>query len=349
MKSIRYAIAALLLAFGAAGIGFAQDYGYDEAPAQKQAAPQNPVQAKYADGKVIVVVHNLRHYGFRIGDRIGLQVVVVSDPSVTINVDAIVKRGILSQTGSDFELAAPAVVRTEQQDGKNITLIDLTLRTWVTVDQSSGQPKNSIGFTADFLYATDKLPDGRPQWVPATTPEFIVTTSNTATDSSKNLEMGDTDQKPYPNPSTVTPLRIAGLLMLLIPLSWLCFLVYRRINPPREVPANEKAWIAFDRILRESEGSGGITYEATGQIAHALRAYLQVESLPTAEVQEALETFFAYDEEKRYELTRVAQEALAILDRALYERPTEETRTPVLSNANARELFARIDRVVPRP
>jgi hypothetical protein len=176
-----------------------------------------------------------------------------------------------------------------------------------------------------------------------------VSTSNTATDASKDLEMGDLEQKAYPNPTMVTPLRIAGGLMLLIPLGWLCFLVYRRINPPREVPANEKAWATFDRILSESEESGYVTYERTAQIAHALRAYLGIESVPLAEVQDSLETFFKYDENKRYELTRVAQEALGILDRALYERPADETRTPALSKADARDLFARIDRVVPRP
>jgi hypothetical protein len=348
MKSIRYAIAALLLVLGVAGVAYSQDYGYDEPPAQQQAAPKNPVQAKYADGKLIVVVHSPRHYGYRLGDRVPVEIIIVSDPSVTINVDGIT-HGVLSQTGSDFELVSPATVRTEQQDGKNITIVNLTLRSWVTVDQSSGAPKNNIGFTADFLFATGTLPDGRPQWVPATTPEFIVTTSNTATESSKDLEMGDVDQQPYPNPTTVTPLRIAGGLLLLIPLGWLCFLVYRRLNPPREVPANEKAWIAFDRILRESEGAGGISYDRTAQIAHALRAYLDIESVPLAEVQGSLETFFKYDEDKRYELTRVAQEALAILDRALYERPADENRTPVLSNGDARDLFARIDRVVPRP
>jgi hypothetical protein len=112
------------------------------------------------------------------------------------------------------------------------------------------------------------------------------------------------------------------------------------------IPANERAWAAFDRVLSESDGDG-ITYERALRVAHSLRAYLQVDSVPLAEVEAALETFFAKDG-KQYELARNAQEALAILDRVLYERPEDETRI-ALSAKDARDLFARIERVVPRP
>jgi hypothetical protein len=345
MKSIRWIAALLLLVFGVAGAAYTQDFGDYDPPAAEQAAPANPVQQKYADGKVIVVVASPRHYGYRLGETIPVQIIIVSDPGVTVNVDGIV-HGILSQTGSDFEMVSPAVLSTQQQDGKNITIVDLRLRSWVTVDQS-GKPKNNIVFNADLLIAVGTLPDGKPNWTPVTTPDFIVTTSNTATDSSKDLMPGDMDQKPYPYPKAVVPMRIAGGLLLLIPLGWLCWLVYRRVNPPKEVPANEKAWTTFDRVLSESDGSG-ITYERTAQVAHALRAYLQIDSVPLAEVQESLETFYASDENTRYELARVAQEALAILDKALYERPDDE-KAIALSASNSRELFARIDRLVPRP
>jgi len=218
----------------------------------------------------------------------------------------------------------------------------------VTVDQY-GKPKNNIVFNTDFLFAVDSLPDGKPNWVPASTPDFIVTTSNTATDSSKDLLPGDLDQKPYPYPTAVVPLRVAGGLLLLFPLGWLVWAVYRRINPPKVLPANEVAWNTFDRVLSASEAGVGVTYERTQQIAHALRVYLQVESVPLAEVEGSLESFFANDTDKRYENTRVALEALAILDKALYEKPADETRTPVLSPRDTRDLFARIERIVPRP
>jgi hypothetical protein len=346
MKGIRYVAALLLLLCGVVGIAYTQDFGHWEPPAQTQPAPQNPVQQAYADGKIVVVVNSPRHYGYRLGEPISVEIVIISDPSVTVNVDGIT-RGILSQTGSDFELVSSPTVSATQQNGKNITIVNLRLRTWVTVDQF-GRPKNNIPFNASFLYAVDTLPDGRPNWVPATTPDFIVTTSNTATDSSKDLLIGDIERKPFPNPTAVAPMRIAGGLLLLIPLAWLAWAVYRRINPPKELPANEKAWIAFDRVLADSNG-GSVTYERTQQVAHALRAYLQIDSVPLAEVDAALETFFAYDEEKRYELTRVAQEALAILDKALYERPVDEARTPAMTARDMRDLMVRIERIVPRP
>jgi hypothetical protein len=345
MKRIRYIAAFLLLVFGVAGAAYTQDFGDYDPPAQEQAAPQNPVQQKYADGKVIVVVQSTRHYAYRLGETIPVQIIVISDPGVTVNVDGIV-RGILSQTGSDFETVSPAVVSAEQQRGKNVTIVDLRLRSWVTVDQY-GKPKNNIVFNADFLVAVGMLPDGKPNWIPVTTPDFIFTTSNTATDSSKDLLPGDLEQKPYPYPTAVIPMRIAGGLLLLIPLGWLCWLVYRRINPPREIPANEKAWAVFDRVLSESD-SAGITYERAQQVAHALRAFLQVDTVPLAEVEASLETFFSGDESRQYELARIAGEALAILDRVLYERPADEA-TIALKPGDSRELFARIDRVVPRP
>lgn len=345
MKRIHMLIVAgLLLVLGVAGVGYSQDFGDWEPPTQSEPAPQNPVQKQYADGNVIVVVNSPRHYGYRIGEVIPVEVVIVSTPGVSINIDNIM-RGILDPTGSDFELVSQPVLTQSLQQGKNITAVKFQLRTWVTVN-SSGQPKNNIPFTATFLYATSQLPDGNPNWVPATTPEFIVTTSNTATDSSKDLLIGDVEQKPYPHPTMVKPMRVAGGALLLIPLGWLMFLAYRRINPPRQIPANERAWIDFDRVLADSNGSD-ISYARTQQVAHALRAYLQIDSVPLADVKAALETFFAKDE-KQFELTRVAMEALAILDRALYERPEDET-TPVLSVKDARDLFARIDRIVPRP
>lgn len=345
MKRIHMLAALLLLILGVAGVAYCQDFGDWEPPAQEQAAPQNPVQKPYADGKVIVVVASPRHYGYRLGQHIPVEVVIISAPGVTVNVDAIT-RGVLSQSGSDFEMASAPVVTQYDEQGRHITDVKLTLRTWVTVDQY-GKPKNNIVFNADFLYAVDALPNGQPNWVPATTPDFIITTSNTATDSSKDLLPGDIERKPYPNPTMVMPLRIAGGALLLIPLGWLVFLIYRRINPPKEVPANEKAWKVFDRVLEQSDGSG-VTYERTMQVANALRAYLQVESIPQSDVGAALEQFFARDE-KQYELARVAQEALALLDKVLYERPEDETKAIALSSRDAGELFARIDRVVPRP
>jgi hypothetical protein len=142
-------------------------------------------------------------------------------------------------------------------------------------------------------------------------------------------------------------MRIAGGLLLLIPLGWLCMLVYRRINPPRELPANEKAWIAFDRVIDQSDTTG-ITYERALQVAQALRIYLQIESVPLEEVDGALEKFFSNDQDKGIEMARVAKEALAILDRALYERP-EDQNVVALKRQDARDLFVRIERIVPRP
>lgn len=348
MKPRFYLLVALLLLLGMVGVSNAQDFDEWETPTQSEPAPQNPVQKQYADGKVIVVVQSPRHYGHHIGDVMSIEVVIASDPAVSINLDAI-QRGMLNPGGSDFELAAPIIITQWHQDGRNITRLQFKVRSWVTVDQW-GRPKNNIPFNATFMYALEQLPDGRPNWVPAQTPDFIITTSNTATDSSKDLLPGDLDRKPYPHPNAVLPMRVAGAVLLLIPLGWLCFMVYRRINPPRQIPANERAWMTFDRVFAESDPAVGITYDRTEQIAHALRAYLQIDSVPTdeAELEARLETFFAGDN-RQFELVRVAKDALTVLDRALYERPEDETSTIALKTSEARELLAAIERLVPRP
>ena len=60
-------------------------------------------------------------------------------------------------------------------------------------------------------------------------------------------------------------------------------------------------------------------------------------------------TFFS-DNPRRFEMVRVAEEALAIIDAALYEKPKDgdETRQ-ALSDQDAVELFRKVERLVPRP
>ncbi len=334
------AAAMLLLVIGLAGSALAQEGDYGQPPAQQaDPSPMNPSQKIFEGGKVLVTVGSTRHFGYHIGDVIPVTVVFSVDPGTQVNTEAIQRR-ILSANGSDFEVDGAPVVTHLSKSGKEITILTLKLRCWV--------PKQTLVFTADFYYATGLLPDGKPQWTPATTPDFVVTTSNTATDSSKEVIDGDLDTKVSPTPSPVLPLRVAGGFLLLLLPGWLLWKLYRRINPPRVVPPHELAWATFDRVLTERNASG-FTYGHTQQIAHALRTYLRVESLPLGEAKFALEQFFAL-QDKRFELVAAAESALSKLDKALYQKPQEgDSAKSNLTDRELKELFEEIELLVPRP
>jgi hypothetical protein len=332
----------LLLIIGVAGSALAQGFGDEDGgypPTQSQTAPTAQVQQAYADGKVVVIVQTMRPYGYRIGEPVTVQVIIISDPSVSINTDGLERGNFDPVNGSDMLLVAPPVVKRSTQQGKNVLEINLQLKTFKT--------NPSVTWNARFMYAVDKLPNGDPNWQPVTTPDFTVSNSNTAIDASKDLDPGDLDQKSSPHPTPVLPMRLMGLVLLLIAACAYLGVLYRRLNPPKQLPANERAWRVFDRVLQESDAGAGVSYARAEKLAAALRAYLGVETIPTDKARPVLEQLFVKSEQ-RFELTRVALEALTTLDKALYERPEDDSKI-ALTRQQCRDLFARIERVVPRP
>lgn len=337
----RIAVILLLLVLGVGGRVIAQDFGEGDNPPTQASdpTPVNPAQAAYENGKLLVTVSSPRQYAYRIGDNIPVTIVIEAQPGIDVNTDAIVHQSF-SPDGSDFECSLPPVItHTIGLDGKNVTTITLVLRSWVT--------KTSLPFDAGFLYATAKLPDGKPDWIAASIPQFIVTTSNTATDASKYLQDGDLDAKSSDSPVLVMPLTITGGLLLLFPLSLLGYGLYRRFNPPTELTPSQTAWKNIEAVLASTDETGA-TYEQTQRLAYALRGYLQLELVPPTEVKEKLEAFFSAEQD-RFELARLAQESLSILDRVLYEKPEENQEKNVrLSRRELIELMARVQRYIPQ-
>lgn len=362
MKFLTAAILALGLCFGSLPASAQEDDGFPF-PAQAPVAdpvPVNPAARTIESGRVMVVVGSERHYGYHIGELMPVTVVISVDPGVKVNLES-VKRKTLSVDGSDFELAdSPVVSGPEERNGKTVYTVNLLLRSWVI--------KKDLVLSIDFHYATDMLPDGKtPNWKPAKTPDFVVTTSNTVSDSEKDLLPGDMSAKLSPKPFLVRPFKLSDLLpalnendstrrianadivpldlaalLLMLPLPiWLLSVFVNRVRPGRKLSPSEKAWEVFDRVMAEASASGDLSYENLADIAGALRDYLGIAQVPTSKVAESLDSFFNEFDNKT-ELLTVAVSALSKLDRALYSKSE-------LTSSEKLLLLREVERLCPRP
>ena len=334
-------------------------------PPQAPAAdpvPVNPAVKTVESGRVMVVVGAERHFGYHIGEPMPVTVVISVDPGIKLNLEA-VKRKVLSNNPTDFEFAAnPVVGAPERKNGKDVYTINLLLRSWVI--------KKDLVLSVDFHYATDMLPDGKtPNWKPATTPDFVVTTSNVVSDSEKDLLPGDMSEKLSPKPflvrsfkladivpalngydatrklanADIVPLDVAGIaVMLPLPL-WLLMLFVNRVRPGRKLSSAEKAWLVFDAVMADAGKTGELSYDNLRSLAGALREYLGVPSVPTNSpaMAQKLDSFFN-EFSNRSEMLTVAVSALTKLDRALFTKST-------LTSEEERRLLAEIERLCPRP
>lgn len=340
MKKTFFQPVAALLAFClilcSGTLAFAQDEE-DGFPFPPQAAaadpePVNPAVKTLDSGRLMIVVGSTRNFGYHIGDLIPVTVVVSADKGVNVNLDAL-KRKTLAAEGSDFELAEAPLVIVEEQGDKTIYRVQLLLRSWVI--------KPVLVLNCDFHYATELLPDGKtPNWRPVTTPDFVVETSNTATDASKQLLPGDMELKQSPKPALVTPLKIGGYLALSLLPAWLLLALWRRVRPARPLTTSELAWKEFDAVMAEAREAGKLSYEHIFRISGTLRSYLRIETVPTSEVAIPLEQFFAMHD-NRMELMSLTVSALAKLERALY------SKLP-LTDSEELALMNEIERIIPR-
>lgn len=296
----------------------------DGPPIEEELVPQNPVRKAYENGKIIVLVGSERHFGYRIGDTAPVTIMVLADDSIQLNFDAI-QRGMLGVDGSDFELVEPATPRiVQKKDGKTLYRIDMKVRSFV--------PKKGIAFTADFMYATGMSPDGKTlNWRLLTTPEFVVTTSNTA-DNGTDLLEGDMSEGRSRLSWFTFPLLLAGLTLVLAWPSLLFWQWYRRVRPPKVVPANELAWKTFNKVLKDGKAYG-FTCKHYKQIAAALRRYLGVEPATLDEVRVRLKD--------RKDLKTI-ESALSKCDAVLYAKKP-------LDDAEHKELVSELEAIVPRP
>lgn len=330
------AVLALCLCLGAGSLAYGQDdeggFPFPPEPAAKAPKPVNPALKSLDSGRLMIVVGSPRAFGYHIGDLIPVTMVISADPNVQVNLEAL-KRNTLSTDGSDFELAGSPVITKEERAGKTIWRVQLLLRSWVI--------KPQLVLNLDFHYATELLPDGKtPNWRPVSTPDFVVETSNTATEASEELLEGDMGLKESPKPALVKPLQYGAYVLLSLLPAWLLWRLWQRVRPARALTRSEIAWLEFDQVMDEAKQEGKLSYEHLKRISGALHLYLRIESIPTSEVAIPLEEFFTMHDNKM-ELMTIAVSALSKLERALYSKST-------LTDNEELALMQEIERIVPR-
>ena len=175
----------------------------DDPPEPK---PENPVRKTCAGGKVRMVIGitpadalgnpaSHRHFGHTIMDKIPLTVVLDVDSAVKLDFSTLVQQNVIGFAGSNFTLykaadgepPAVSVLGPKIKDGRQIYVINLIVQTAVF--------KPSVVFNLDLRYAAEMLPDGKtPNWLPLTTPDFVVS-KMTVVDNGTQLQEGDLSDK----------------------------------------------------------------------------------------------------------------------------------------------------------
>lgn len=315
---------------------------YPTEPAPAAPALENPVTGVLEAGRLIITVATTRrladgpsvNYGYRTGQSIPITIVISADPEIVVDTGALANK-TLNKDGSKFEMVAPPVVTTRDLNGKHITIIQLVVRSWMM--------DTVLTFNCQFHYATGLLPDGTtPAWKLATTPDFVITTSRTATESSKELLNGDMSVKVTPRVWWSQPLEYTGgAVMLCIPL-WMLYLLWCNFREERKLSRAERAWKVIDHVMdqRGSAGADEFTPTQLKLISAALREYLEIESIATQFARQPLERFFD-SHELGIELIELSLSALAKLDRSIYGQSR-------LTGQETAALLQELARIIPR-
>ncbi len=329
----------------------------DDPPEPK---PENPVRKTCAGGKVRMVIGitpadalgnpaSHRHFGHTIMDKIPLTVVLDVDSAVKLDFSTLVQQSVIGFAGSNFTLykaadgepPAVSVLGPKIKDGRQIYVINLIVQTAVF--------KPSVVFNLDLRYAAEMLPDGKtPNWLPLTTPDFVVS-KMTVVDNGTQLQEGDLSDKaerlPWP---TVGALTLGAILMLLHSgvklLKWLS-----RIRPRQQIAPNRLAWTIFDANYEDGTANG-FKVKHLKAFSHALRVYLatlpqypQIDALTITEI--GLQ-FPQADSRQIETIVRV----ITALENEIFVSGADRTSESLvaLSQVNLEMLFNDLESLVPR-
>jgi len=298
--------------------------------------PANPVQKVCENGRIIIQVGNGQHFGHRIMDLVEVTVLIVADNDVKFDFSSL-QKGVIGFEGQDFDLAKPhplgalapgqspyTIRSAPYKQGQTIYRIDLIVQ--------SSVPKTAIPFQLDLRYAVDTAPDGKtPNWKRMTTPDFIITTSNTADNGDELLE-GDLEMKPAPRPWGMWPALVGGIFLALL---WPGLAIVRRINrekPIRKSPPNEVAWRTHLKVTAQVKEAGWQERHYK-LMASALRQYFGVDPATISEVADQL---------KDHPQLEMIVSYLAKTEAALFQQRA-------LTEHEHNELCEQFEELVPRP
>lgn len=329
----------------------------DDPPEPK---PENPVRKSCAGGKVRMVIGitpadalgnpaSHRHFGHTIMDKIPLTVVLDVDSAVKLDFSTLVQQNVIGFAGSNFTLykavdgepPAVSILGPKIKDGRQVYVINLIVQTAVF--------KPSVVFNLDLRYAAEMLPDGKtPNWLPLTTPDFVVS-KMTVVDNGTQLQEGDLGDKaerlPWP---TVGALTLGAILMLLHSgvrlIKWLS-----RIRPRQQIAPNRLAWTIFDANYEDGTANG-FKVKHLKAFSHALRVYLatlpqypQIDALTITEI--GLQ--FPQADSRQIE---IIVRVITALENEIFVSGADRTSESLvaLSQVNLEMLFSDLENLVPR-
>lgn len=311
------------------------DEGFDYTPpaAAADPKPENPVIKSCENGKIQIWVGNKQQFGNRIGGIVDVRILLLVEDGVTIDFNTL-QRDILKFDGTDpFHLALsnPVSISETKRNGKTLYTIDLKVQTFV--------PKPSVAFNIDLRYATSVVAaTQKPDWKVLTTPDFMVTRSNTL-DNGETLNEGNMQPAVVLLPWATRSLiygggGLIGLCLLTALGTWLW-----RKRPGRKIPPNEVAWSTLNQVFKDGEASG-YGESQYRLIVDALKGYLGAGTRTREEVSEMLKDSPNHD---------VVVSALKKCDTALYVAKQGGDSSELLSAAERAELIAQIKQIVPQP
>jgi hypothetical protein len=295
--------------------------------------PKNPVQKVCEHGRVTMQVTMDQPFANRIGAMLPIVVLIKADAGVLIDFGTL-RQNVLGFSGSDFAVVPDHDVELRAQPANKektifIYKIVLPVQTFVT--------KPDIAFNLDLKYALDVPPDTKqPKWKTLTTPDFVVTTSNTA-DNGTELQEGNVDKATVRSPWMMWFLVPSAVFFIFWPAVKRFVFWLNRVRPGRKIPAEETAWKVFRRVFDDAKEYGRMSPEFVKKIEGALRQYLKQETATLEEIK------FRMKGNPQLDTIVAVIASLQAVHWARTDRPVH------LSERALDDLYADLKKIVPMP
>jgi len=295
--------------------------------------PKNPAQKTCEHGRVTMQVTMDQPFANRIGALLPIVVLIKADAGVLIDFTSL-RQNVLGFTGSDFAVVPDHEIELKAQPANKektifVYKIVLPVQTFKT--------DRDIAFNLDLKYALDVPPETKqPKWQTLTTPDFVVTTSNTA-DNGTELQEGNVDKATVRSPWMMWFLVPAAVFCIFWPAVKRFVFWLNRVRPGRTIPAEEVAWKVFRKVFNDAKDYGRMSPEFVKKIEAALRQYLKQETATLEEIK------FRMKGNPQLETIVAVITSLQAVHWARTDRPF------TLSERALDDLYADLKKIVPMP
>ncbi len=250
---------------------------------------------------VILLAKSSKYFGYRIGDKVTINVYMMASKNYTFNFSNL-KQGTINLYGSEFKLLTkPAIIEIAQ--GKHV-FYQITLK----VQSFLANTAAPLAFTATLPYAiADKTANtGYTYGVMLTTP-VMISASNTFGYGTTTIPGS---LKALPNPASLASilLIILGLIFILLTLIQTSLnYINAYVRKPKISSKETLAWQTFNHYFKPQSG---FDIETARSISYTLRNYFNVLGMTGSEI--AVSKLLASPDRE------FLVEALSILDGAIF-------------------------------